>query len=164
MDRLWSPWRYQYVSTASPANQCIFCAKPAVGQDEENLIVHRARHNYIVLNLYPYTNGHLMVAPYAHVASLDELAVEAATEMMGLARKAVAVLKAAYKPQGLNLGMNLGECAGAGVAGHLHLHVLPRWVGDANFMTVVGETRVMPEALSETFRKVKAGFDGLGAG
>jgi ATP adenylyltransferase len=113
---------------------------------------------YVLLNLYPYTNGHLMVAPYAHVAELDELNTEAASELMTLARTSVRHLKAAYKPHGLNVGMNLGECAGAGVAGHLHLHILPRWVGDANFMTVVGETRVMPEELSETYRKLKAAF------
>ncbi len=160
MDRIWSPWRYRYVSTATPGDACIFCSKPAAQNDETNLIVHRAEHNYVLLNLFPYTNGHLMVAPYAHIAELDELPTETAAEMMRLAQSAVAVLKEAYKPQGVNLGMNLGECAGAGVAGHVHLHILPRWIGDANFMTVVGETRVMPEDLATTYRKVKAGFDG----
>jgi ATP adenylyltransferase len=160
MDRLWSPWRYRYVSTCGGSDGCIFCDKPAAGQDQENLIVHRGAHCYVLLNLYPYTNGHLMVAPYAHEAELDRLSPDAAIEMMALAQQAVTHLKAVYKPHGLNLGMNLGECAGAGVAGHLHLHILPRWVGDANFMTVVGETRVMPEELSETYRKMKAAFGG----
>lgn len=160
MDRLWSPWRYRYVSTCGGSDGCIFCDKPAAGQDQENLIVHRGAHCYVLLNLYPYTNGHLMVAPYAHEAELDRLSPDAAIEMMALAQQAVTHLKAVYKPHGLNLGMNLGECAGAGVAGHLHLHLLPRWVGDANFMTVVGETRVMPEELSETYRKMKAAFGG----
>ncbi|MBE0660542.1 MAG: HIT domain-containing protein [Bryobacteraceae bacterium] len=160
MDRLWSPWRYRYVSTCGGAEGCIFCDKPAAGQDEENLIVYRGQHCYVLLNLYPYTNGHLMIAPFAHEAELDCLRPEAAMEMMALAQQAVAHLKAVYKPHGLNVGMNLGECAGAGVAGHLHLHILPRWVGDANFMTVVGETRVMPEELSETYRKLKAAFGG----
>lgn len=160
MDRLWSPWRYRYVSTCGDAGGCIFCDKPAAGQDEENLIVYRGEHCFVLLNLYPYTNGHLMIAPFAHEADLERLSPEAATEMMAVAQQAVTHLKAVYKPHGLNVGMNLGECAGAGVAGHLHLHILPRWVGDANFMTVVGETRVMPEALSETYRKLKAAFKG----
>lgn len=160
MDRLWSPWRYRYVSTCGSTQGCIFCDKPAAANDEENLIVHRGRLCYVLLNLFPYTNGHLMVAPYAHVAELDELAAEAAAEMMTLGQASVRHLKSVYKPHGLNLGMNLGECAGAGVAGHLHLHVLPRWVGDANFMTVVGETRVMPEELSESYRRLKQAFGG----
>jgi ATP adenylyltransferase len=158
MDRLWSPWRYRYVSKATPADACIFCAKCAEGQDEENLVVHRGRHNFVLLNLYPYTTGHLMVAPYAHIALLDELPAEAAAELMELTQAAVARLRAVYRPQGLNLGMNLGECAGAGIAGHLHMHVLPRWPGDANFMTTIGETRVMPEELPETWRKMNEAF------
>jgi ATP adenylyltransferase len=158
MDRLWSPWRYRYVSQASPADECIFCAKPADGDDAANLILHRARHNFVLLNLFPYTTGHLMVAPYAHVAELEDLPDEAACEMMRLAQASVRILRRVYRPQGFNAGLNLGACAGAGVAGHLHLHVLPRWTGDANFMTVVGETRVMPEELSETWRKLSAEF------
>lgn len=148
------------MSTCGSTQGCIFCDKPAAANDEENLIVHRGRLCYVLLNLFPYTNGHLMVAPYAHVAELDELAAEAAAEMMTLGQASVRHLKSVYKPHGLNLGMNLGECAGAGVAGHLHLHVLPRWVGDANFMTVVGETRVMPEELSESYRRLKQAFGG----
>lgn len=158
MDRLWSPWRYRYVSQAGAADECIFCAKPAAGDDAAHLILHRAGHNFVLLNLFPYTTGHLMVAPYAHVAELEDLPDEAACEMMRLAQASVRILRRVYRPQGFNAGLNLGACAGAGVAGHLHLHVLPRWTGDANFMTVIGETRVMPEDLSETWRKLSAAF------
>jgi ATP adenylyltransferase len=158
MDRLWSPWRYRYVSQASPSDDCIFCSKVAGGDDAANLILYRGVHNYALLNLYPYTTGHLMIAPYAHIADIEALPDEAACEMMRLAQRAVRHLRAVYRPHGLNAGFNLGECAGAGVAGHLHMHILPRWTGDANFMTVVGETRVMPEDLSETWRKLSAAF------
>jgi len=160
MDRLWSPWRYKYVSHASPDDVCIFCSKCAQNTDEENLILHRGKYNYVLLNLYPYTNGHLMVAPYAHIADFEDLPEETAREMMSLAQDAVRHLKSTYKPQGVNLGVNLGECAGAGIAGHLHMHVLPRWFGDANFMTTVAETRVLPEDLSETWRKLQGAFAG----
>lgn len=158
MERLWSPWRYRYVSKVSPGEECIFCAKHAENRDEENLIVYRGRRNFVLLNLYPYTTGHLMVAPYEHVAALDELDEECAAEMMQLTRASVRLLRSVYRPQGLNVGMNLGECAGAGIAGHAHMHVLPRWAGDANFMTTIGETRVMPEELGETWRKLEAAF------
>lgn len=158
MDRLWSPWRFRYITQASPRDACIFCAKHSSGNDDESLIAYRGRHNFVLLNLYPYTNGHLMIAPYAHIGALEELPADAASEMMALTQRAVRVLKTAYKPDGLNAGLNLGESAGAGVAGHLHMHVLPRWTGDSNFMTVIGETRVLPEELSETLRKVRDGF------
>ena len=155
---MWSPWRYRYVSTASSQEGCIFCAKSAADHDEENHIVYRGERNFVILNLYPYTNGHLMVAPYEHVASIEDASEQTAVEMMQLVRSAARHLRAVYHPQGLNLGMNIGECAGAGIAGHIHMHVLPRWLGDANFMTVVGETRVMPEDLPETYRKLKEAF------
>jgi ATP adenylyltransferase len=155
MDRLWSPWRYRYVSSASPPDRCIFCDIAAAHRDEEDLIVSRGTHNYVLLNLYPYTSGHLMIAPYAHVATLAETNDETLSEMMQMARRTESCFRAAYRAQGINLGMNLGECAGAGVAGHIHLHMLPRWVGDANFMTTVGETRVLPEDLRESYRKLR---------
>lgn len=159
MDYLWSPWRFRYVSQGEKTSGCVFCEKPAaeVSRDRENLVLHRGRANYVILNLFPYTTGHVMIAPYAHVAMLEGLEAGALAEMMELARKIQMALKAAYKPEGYNLGMNLGACAGAGVAGHLHLHVLPRWVGDTNFMTVVSETRVHPEDLLATYDKL-AGF------
>ncbi|MBI5085809.1 MAG: HIT domain-containing protein [Acidobacteria bacterium] len=158
MDRLWSPWRYQYVSKALPSDSCVFCAKAAQENDDENLILHRGRYNYVLLNLYPYTTGHLMIAPYEHIANLEDLPPAAAGELMSLTQQAVRHIRAVYRPQGLNAGMNLGECAGAGIAGHLHMHVLPRWPGDASFMTTIGETRVMPEDLPETWRRLKAAF------
>lgn len=160
MDRLWSPWRYQYITGGTPPGECIFCAKPASGDDEAQLIVARGRLTYALLNLYPYTNGHLLIAPYAHVAQLDELPADAAAELMEMTQQAVRALRAVYKPEGLNCGMNLGSCAGAGVAGHLHMHVLPRWTGDASFMTSIGETRVLPEELSTTWRRIREAWSG----
>ena len=154
MDYLWSPWRYRYVSQSPEAGACIFCDKITERRDKENFILHRGRLNYVLLNVYPYTSGHLMVAPYAHVAELGALAPEALVEMMELAQRSERALRETYHPDGLNLGMNLGQAAGAGVAGHLHLHILPRWFADSNFMTTVGETRVLPEDLAATYEKL----------
>ncbi|MCS6952130.1 MAG: HIT domain-containing protein [Bryobacterales bacterium] len=161
MDRLWSPWRYAYVSTARAENACIFCEKAADGRDEENYILYRAPKNFVLLNLFPYTTGHLMIAPYEHVATLEEAAEETLVEMMLLTRLAERHLRTVYKPRGFNVGMNIGECAGAGVAGHLHMHVLPRWPADSNFMTTIGETRVLPEELSVTYDKLRRAFKSL---
>jgi ATP adenylyltransferase len=169
VDRLWTPWRYQYISgetaknsgdDSSSSNSCIFCTLPQEDptQDERNLIIHRARHNFIILNLYPYTSGHLLIIPYEHSSELDAISKEATDELMDLAKRAQTILRAAYRPDGLNLGMNLGRVAGAGVAGHVHLHVLPRWTGDANFMTTAGETRVLPEDLPTTYKKLHGQF------
>ena len=158
MERLWSPWRYTYISKASPSDACIFCAKLAENRDRENFILLRAERNFVMLNLYPYTNGHLMIAPYEHVPTLTDAHPETLTEMMALTREAEGHLRAIYKPAGLNLGMNIGESAGAGVAGHIHMHILPRWTGDANFMTAVGETRVLPESLDTTYERLLAAF------
>lgn len=160
MDYLWTPWRYQYVSQAGNNARCIFCEKAAqdASQDREHLILHRGRLNFILLNLFPYTTGHAMVAPYAHVANLEDLATETLNEMMGLAQKLQTALKSCYRPEGYNLGMNLGKCAGAGVAAHLHLHLLPRWTGDSSFMTSIGETRVQPEDLAATYDKLLRAF------
>jgi ATP adenylyltransferase len=154
MDYVWSPWRYRYVSQAGAGDECIFC-QAAAGRDEENYILHRASGNFVILNRFPYTNGHLMIAPFAHVARLEEAPEATLAEMMSLARRAEKHLREIYRAQGLNVGMNLGQCAGAGVAGHIHMHVLPRWSGDANFMTVVGETRVLPELLADTYEKLR---------
>jgi ATP adenylyltransferase len=158
MDRLWSPWRYRYVSTAEPSAACIFCVKSQESDDEKNLIVYRGKFNFILLNLFPYTSGHLMVAPYAHVATLEEASEEIVTELMLLTRLSQAKLREAYRAPAFNAGMNIGSAAGAGIAGHIHMHVLPRWPGDVNFMTSVGETRVLPEDLTETYRKLSAAF------
>jgi ATP adenylyltransferase len=130
----------------------------AARQDEETLIVFRSRYNFVVLNRFPYTSGHLMIVPYVHAADLAGIDETAAADMMALTRTAARHLGALYRPEGLNLGMNIGQSAGAGVAGHIHMHVLPRWTGDANFLSTVGETRVLPEELSLTWRRLKDAF------
>ena len=165
MDRLWTPWRYQYISGAGSDEKrddssCVFCdiaADPA--SDERNFVLHRAPRNFVLLNLYPYTSGHLMIVPYEHVPDLDALRPETAHELIDLAQRAQSVLREAYRPEGFNFGINLGRAAGAGVAGHVHLHALPRWAGDANYMTTVGETRVLPEDLPTTYRRLRGRFD-----
>jgi len=155
MDHLWSPWRYRYVTKAEDRpGGCIFCAKHQDQQDEKNLILFRGESCFGLLNLYPYTNGHLMIAPYRHVSTIEELPEEEWLELARYARLAESLVRKVYRCDGLNLGFNIGSVAGAGIAGHIHLHVLPRWNGDANFMTVVGETRVHPEELSESWRKL----------
>jgi ATP adenylyltransferase len=158
LDRLWNPWRFQYVSKEKRPEGCIFCDLPREGKDEENLIVHRARFNYVILNRYPYTTGHLMVVPFKHTDSLQGVDEDTAQELFALVRVADGKLREVYNPKGMNLGMNLGEAAGAGIAEHIHMHILPRWIGDANFLTVIGETRILPEELAETYRKLKAVF------
>jgi ATP adenylyltransferase len=156
MDYLWTPWRYKYIADATKDDRCIFCDAIAANDDVKMLIVFRGAKNYIILNRYPYTSGHVMVVPYAHVADLAAADSETLSEMMQLAQRAKVALQKSYHPEGYNLGMNLGRAAGAGVLGHLHLHVLPRWSGDSNFMTVVGETRVEPEDLTTTYEKLRA--------
>lgn len=158
MDYLFSPWRYTYIKSANQVTGCIFCELPRLGDDEKALIVHRGEHCFIILNAYPYTSGHSMVVPYAHVDQLRLLSSPAAQEMMELTRRLETVLGEVYHPEGMNLGMNLGKAAGAGIAGHIHMHVLPRWVADANFMSVIGETRVLPEDLATTYKRMKEKF------
>lgn len=154
MDYLWTPWRYAYVSTADKAPGCVFCGRLHQDNDRDALIVHRGDHNFVVLNKFPYTSGHVMVVPYEHVDELRKLSPAVAQEMMSLSQKLEDVLRKEYHPDGVNLGMNIGKAAGAGVAGHIHMHVLPRWVADANFVSVVGETRVLPEALDVTWERL----------
>jgi ATP adenylyltransferase len=158
MDYLWTPWRYQYVTRPGGTDECVFCAAGSSADDCANLVVHRGEYNYVIVNRFPYTSGHLMVVPFAHVSTLLETSVDAATEMMMLARRCEKHLREVYRPEGLNFGINLGKSAGAGIAGHLHMHALPRWTGDTNFMTVVGETRVLPEDLKITWERVRAAF------
>lgn len=155
MDYLWTPWRYAYISSADRAPGCIFCDKIAENDDRKNFIVHRGQHCFVILNAYPYTSGHVMVVPYAHLDQLVKLPAQAAHEMIELSQKMETILRQAYNAEGINLGMNIGKCAGAGVAGHVHMHVLPRWTADANFISVVGETRVLPETLESTYQKIK---------
>jgi len=159
MDYIWTPWRFQYVQDANRKSSCVFCDIAASKEDETNLVVHRARSNYIVLNRFPYTSGHAMVIPYQHVATLEEAPAEVLGEMMSLTQRLESVLRKLYRPSGINIGMNIGEAAGAGVAGHIHMHVLPRWVADSSFMSVVGETRVLPEELSLTWQRLRSEFE-----
>ncbi len=155
MDYLWTPWRYRYITDAAKDDRCIFCDALAVGDDAKSFIVLRGKKNFVILNRFPYTTGHVMIVPFKHVAELAGCDAETLAEMMQLAQRVQAALAANYNPEGYNLGMNLGRCAGAGVAGHLHLHLLPRWTGDTNFMTAVAETRIEPEDLTLTYDKLR---------
>jgi diadenosine tetraphosphate (Ap4A) HIT family hydrolase len=163
LDRLWAGWRSAYVESAvdpSPApDGCVFCAILGSGEpDERTYVLWRGERCFAVLNAYPYTSGHLMVMPNRHVGALGDLGEEEATELFRAARLGVAAIEAAYRPEGVNLGANLGHAAGAGVPGHLHLHALPRWVGDTNFMTSVAEARVLPEPLDTSWEKLRAAW------
>jgi ATP adenylyltransferase len=155
MDHLWTPWRYRYISEAKPSDGCIFCIKALENKDPENFILYRGKLNFVLLNLFPYTVGHMMIAPYQHVPTLEQSPDAVLSEMMRLTQRAEINLRSVYQPAGLNIGLNIGSSAGAGVAGHIHMHVVPRWPGDANFMSTVGETRVMPQDLATTYNKLK---------
>lgn len=158
MHVLFAPWRHAYVTGAGPASGCVMCAALAGAEGADSLVVHRAAANFVVMNLYPYTSGHLMIAPARHVGRLAEATPEELAEMMSLARRVEDLFRAIYEPDGINLGMNLGKAAGAGVADHIHLHMVPRWSGDTNFMTAVGGTRVIPEDPHEACRRLRAAF------
>ncbi len=155
---LWAPWRMKYILCEEDEG-CLFCEKPKLGKDEEVHIVHRSTHSFIMLNKYPYNNGHLLLAPFRHVAGIEELNKDEILDLFSLAQLCVRVLKEELNPQGFNLGMNIGDVAGAGVKDHFHLHIVPRWTGDTNYMPVVASTNVMPEALSETYGKLKRRLD-----
>jgi ATP adenylyltransferase len=157
MERLWAPWRLQYV-TKERGQGCIFCEKPLAGDDRAAHIVHRGALAYVMLNTFPYNNGHIMVAPFAHVANLEDLPSDTLHEMMDLAQQSTRALKSRFSPDGINLGFNLGTAAGAGIKDHLHLHLVPRWQGDTNFMPVIGDVRVIPESLDQTFDKLVEAF------
>jgi ATP adenylyltransferase len=156
MDYLWTPWRYRYIADASKDSGCIFCEAIAANDDKKMLVVFRGAQNYVILNRYPYTSGHVLIVPYEHVGDLAAVDAGTLSEMMLLAQRVKGALEKGYHPEGYNLGMNLGKAAGAGVLGHLHLHVLPRWCADSNFMTVTGETRVEPEDLATTYEKLRS--------
>jgi len=160
MDYLWTPWRYAYVKSADSIQSCVFCGVLEAGDDQKNWILHRGAECFVILNSYPYTSGHVMVLPYVHLDELQKLPATAAHEMMDLCQKVEVALRKVYSPDGVNLGMNIGKAAGAGVAGHIHMHMLPRWVADSNFMTVVAETRVLPETLDQTWEKLKGALGG----
>ena len=167
MQHLWSPWRMAYLRNETSAGNggneagCIFCDKPAEHQDAKNLIVQRGQLAYVILNLYPYNNGHLMVVPRRHIASLTLATADELSELMQLTRDAESALTEAYRPEGINVGINLGRAAGAGIADHLHVHLVPRWTGDTNFMSVVGQTRVLPEQMDDTARRLRPIFERL---
>ncbi|MCS7202261.1 MAG: HIT domain-containing protein [Dictyoglomus sp.] len=153
MKRLCCPWRIKYI-TSPKTNKCVFCENIKENTDEKNLILLRGKYCFIMLNLYPYNNGHLMIIPYAHKANLTQLSQEEYDEMMFLAQVSIEALQRVMNPHGFNLGMNIGNSAGAGIADHVHLHVVPRWEGDSNFMLVIGDTKVIPEDLPSTYKKL----------
>lgn len=163
METLWSPWRMEYLNADKGKDEagCIFCAYAAAPatQDREHLLLWRGERTFIIMNLYPYNNGHLMIVPYQHAADLTTLDEETAGELMTTLQGCISLLKAVMNPQGYNIGMNLGTVAGAGIADHVHMHLVPRWGGDTNFMPVVGNTRVLPELLSTTYDKLRAYID-----
>ena len=157
MDRLWAPWRLTYVKKTNKEKKkgCLFCRKFKSKKDRTNYVIERRKHSFALLNIYPYNNGHLMIVPYRHIDSIEALEENERLEMMKLLSLMVVSLKKALNPDGFNVGMNLGDIAGAGIVGHLHLHIVPRWKGDCNFMPVLSETRVVPEALQQTYQKLK---------
>ena len=159
MDHIYSPWRKEYFQRNKADPTCVFCAVIDKDDSPENLILYRGERVYVILNRYPYSNGHLMIVPYQHCQELVELPQDTLSEIICTASKAVSILEASYHPQGFNLGMNIGAPGGAGIAGHLHMHVVPRWNGHSNFITVVGQTRVLPETLEETYQRLKTAWE-----
>lgn len=155
---LWAPWRMEYIKGAKEEG-CIFCDKPKQTQDRENLIVHRGRLAFVIMNKYPYNNGHLMVVPYRHEAELDQLTAEENAEMMALLQRCARALRKICAPHGFNIGMNVGAVAGAGIDGHLHFHIVPRWDADTNFMPILGHTKVVSEGLWETWAQLREAFE-----
>ena len=160
MDYLFTPWRFSYVASPRAEGRCVLCSIGASDPetDRRTFVLHRAEHCYLVLNIFPYNTAHLMIVPYGHVARLSQLAPSALAELARVAARAETVLEETYRPEGINVGINLGTCAGAGIAEHLHVHVVPRWASDTNFMTVTGETRVLPEDLPDTWNKLQGRF------
>ena len=160
MERLWSPWRSEYIASGDANSEgCAFCTvTKASDKDETNFVLHRGSFSFIVLNIYPYITGHLLIVPFEHLGDLESAPKETTDEMMDLTKRAQGVLRDAYKPSGFNIGMNLGRVAGAGIADHIHIHVLPRWAGDSNFMSTVSQTRVLSEDLNGTYRKLRHKF------
>src|SRR5215467_10675530 len=159
MDQLWAPWRMAYIEAGGKKDaDCIFCTKPQEKRDEENLLLYRGKRCFVLMNLFPYNNGHLMIAPYAHVPGIQTLPAVTLTELMTIAQRCLAALAAALHPQGYNMGINQGLIAGAGIADHVHFHIVPRWNGDTNFMPVLADTKVMPDYLQNTYRQLKAAW------
>ena len=157
MKHIWSPWRMEYMQH-SKVEGCIFCMAQEMADGSDNLIAYRSERAYVILNRYPYTSGHLMVVPYDHKPTLEELDPATRAEMMELATSCMTVLRSIYRPPAFNMGANIGEAAGAGVKAHVHIHIVPRWAGDTNFMSTVGDIRVLPELLEDTYERIRRGF------
>ncbi len=157
MNHLWAPWRMDYIMLEKPAG-CILCEKPAQNSDAANYILYRGNQNFVMMNAYPYNPGHLMIAPYRHVASLEELTTDELHEHIEIVSRSIKVLRQVFNPGGFNVGVNMGKAAGAGIADHVHTHIVPRWQGDTNFMPVFADTRVIPQALAETYEKLQGKF------
>lgn len=158
-DHLYAPWRMEYIAKAgAPKSGCIFCDKPREDRDADNFIVHRDERCFLIMNVFPYNTGHLMVVPYQHTGDFTELAPDTAADLMRLTKIAIAAMQRAMCPDGFNIGMNIGRVAGAGIAEHLHMHIVPRWTGDANFISVIGHTRVLPEAMEKTWERLVDAF------
>ncbi len=158
LERLWAPWRMEYILAPKPVDECIFCDKPAAGDDRENLIVCRGKQAFVMMNLYPYNNGHVLIAPYRHVPEFDDLEPEVQLEMLNLVSRAMSIMRREMQAGGFNFGANIGAAAGAGIEPHIHLHLVPRWTGDTNFMPVVGGAKVQVQSLRETRDLLAAGF------
>lgn len=160
MDQLWAPWRMEYI-LSDKENGCIFCDKSRVDakNDRKNLVLYRGEHAFVLMNLFPYNNGHLMIAPYEHADSLEKLPLPTLTEIMALSQRSMTILRNSIRAEGFNLGVNQGKIAGAGIAEHLHFHIVPRWSGDTNFMPVTGHTKVMVQGLTETYDALKGAFE-----
>jgi ATP adenylyltransferase len=158
MNHIWSPWRMKYIEKTEKEEGCVFCNAQAKEDNATNLIAFRGQFSFVILNRYPYTSGHLMVIPFKHVATLEELDPATRAEMIELTSQCMTVLRKTYNPQAFNMGANIGEAAGAGVPGHFHIHIVPRWGGDTNFMSTLGETRVLPESMEDTYKRVCEGF------
>jgi len=157
---IWAPWRMTYVKDARKPASCIFCLPAGPRQDASRLVLHRGRHGFVIMNRYPYNSGHLLVAPYAHVKDLEALPADHALDLLHLTNRAIRVLRKAVEAEGFNVGLNLGQVSGAGIEAHVHIHIVPRWNGDTNFMSLLAETRVIPEHLRATYRKLRKGFEG----
>jgi ATP adenylyltransferase len=159
MKRLWAPWRMNFVQSHKPGSGCVFCRILKQDTDQKNLVILRTPLAFVILNRYPYTSGHLMVVPNLHLPSLEDLDKETRSGMMELSAHAIVVLRKVYQPEAFNFGANIGAAAGAGIAGHVHLHIVPRWGGDTNFMSTLGETRVLPEELEQTYHRISAAWN-----
>ena len=159
LDRLWAPWRMEYILSPKDGDECIFCDKPAADNDRENLIIHRGEHAFVMMNLFPYNNGHVLVAPYRHTPEFDDLEPEVQQEMLTLSTRAMRIMRTEMRAEGFNFGANIGAAAGAGIEPHVHLHVVPRWTGDTNFMPVIGQAKVQVQSLQETRDLLAKGYE-----